>query len=177
MPGQTRWLLLLRGINVGGHHPVPMSQLRELLERVLGCKEVATYLQSGNVVCTGPSELAPEQVAATIEARFGFAVPVATRPSEELRDTVAANPFAGAPAEQLHVAFLAAPLPESVLEKLQSKAAGEEQMAAKGRELFLNLPHGFGRSKLALACTAPGVPGHPTVRSWNTVRQLQRMLA
>ncbi len=154
-----------------------MKELRDLLERELRCADAATYIQSGNVVCTGPPELARERVAAAIEARFGFAVPVAMRTFEEVRATVAANPFAGAPAEQLHVVFLAAPLPASILEKLQAKRAGEEQLAGIGRELFLHLPGGFGRSKLALACTASGIPGDPTVRSWKTVLQLLSMLA
>lgn len=174
--GQTRWLVLLRGVNVGGRHPVAMAALRELFERELGCTEVATYIQSGNLVCYGPSAMAPEQVAAAIERHFGFAVPVAMRGREELRAMATANPFAADPADQLHVVFLAAPLADAVLEKLKSRRAGEEQIAAIGRELFLQLPHGFGRSKLALGCTAPGVPGDPTVRNWKTVLQLLRML-
>ncbi len=153
-----------------------MPALRELFERELGCTDVSTYIQSGNLMCTGPPELRPEQVAAAIGVHFGFAVPVAMRGRAELRDTVAANPFAAAPAEQLHVVFLTASLSAAVLGRLQSKCAGEEQFAALGRELFLRLPDGFGRSKLALGCTAPGVPGEPTVRNWKTVLQLLRML-
>ncbi len=161
---------------MGGRHPVAMAALREVFGRELGCTEVATYIQSGNLVCCGPSVMAREQVAVAIERRFGFAVPVAMRGREELRAMVAANPFALAPADELHVVFFAAPLPDAVFQKLKSRRAGEEQVAAIGRELFLQLPHGFGRSKLALSCTAPGVPGDPTARNWKTVLQLLRML-
>ena len=44
----TRYLLLLRGINVGGRNKVPMAALRELLE-THGHTKVSTYIASGNV--------------------------------------------------------------------------------------------------------------------------------
>jgi uncharacterized protein (DUF1697 family) len=55
----TRYLVLLRGINVGGKNKVPMARLRELLEE-LGYTDVATYIASGNVVLSsdrGPNEI------------------------------------------------------------------------------------------------------------------------
>ncbi|MBA3266271.1 MAG: DUF1697 domain-containing protein, partial [Nocardioidaceae bacterium] len=42
-------VVLLRGINVGGRHKLPMPLLRETCES-LGCTDVTTYIQSGNVV-------------------------------------------------------------------------------------------------------------------------------
>ena len=40
---------LLRGINVGGRNKVAMADLREIMAS-LGHTDVATYIQSGNVV-------------------------------------------------------------------------------------------------------------------------------
>jgi uncharacterized protein (DUF1697 family) len=40
---------LMRGINVGGKHILPMQEFRNLLSE-LGCEDVATYIQSGNAV-------------------------------------------------------------------------------------------------------------------------------
>jgi uncharacterized protein (DUF1697 family) len=45
----TRYLVLLRGINVGGKNKVPMAQLRTLLEE-LGYSDVSTYIASGNAL-------------------------------------------------------------------------------------------------------------------------------
>ena len=39
---------LLRGVNVGGKNPLPMAELAGLFT-ALGCREVRTYIQSGNV--------------------------------------------------------------------------------------------------------------------------------
>lgn len=43
------YIVLFRGINVGGNNKVSMAQLKEVLE-TLGCKNVKTYINSGNVV-------------------------------------------------------------------------------------------------------------------------------
>ena len=45
----TKYVVLLRGINVGGKNPVPMARLREMLGE-LGYEDVVTYIASGNVV-------------------------------------------------------------------------------------------------------------------------------
>jgi len=71
----TRYLVLLRGINVGGKNGVPMGRLRALLEE-LGYADVATYIASGNVIlssdgscstplCTGVGSVGPYQITST----------------------------------------------------------------------------------------------------------------
>ena len=51
----TTYLVLLRGINVGGKNKVPMARLRELLEE-LGYSDVSTYIASGNVILSSDSQ-------------------------------------------------------------------------------------------------------------------------
>jgi len=73
----TTYLVLLRGINVGGRNKVPMAALRELLEE-LGYSDVATYIASGNVILR--SDRSAGEVKETIEA----ALPKAFRLDSEL---------------------------------------------------------------------------------------------
>lgn len=61
----TTYLVLLRGINVGGKNRVPMASLRELLEE-LGYADVSTYIASGNVILR--SDRAPGAIKRDIEA-------------------------------------------------------------------------------------------------------------
>ncbi len=61
----TSYLVLLRGINVGGKNKVPMPALRKLLED-LGFENVSTYIASGNVFLD--SDLSASKVASKIEA-------------------------------------------------------------------------------------------------------------
>ncbi len=58
-------ITLIRGINVGGHHKLPMKELRDLLEES-GLKNVRTYIQTGNVVFQR-EDSEPGQLAETIQ--------------------------------------------------------------------------------------------------------------
>ena len=62
---RTSYLVLLRGINVGGKNKVPMAPLRALLED-LGYSNVATYIASGNVILS--SDMQPTEIKRQIEA-------------------------------------------------------------------------------------------------------------
>ena len=73
----TRYLVLLRGINVGGRNNVPMAPLRELLERHRHTN-VSTYIASGNVI------LSSEQSAATIQRELEEALPKTFKLDSEL---------------------------------------------------------------------------------------------
>lgn len=103
---------LLRGINVGRNNRISMARLRELVE-ALGCEEVRTYVQSGNVVFA--SAAAPERSARDIEdsiaRQLGLAVSVLVRTGDELATVVAANPLADVATDPARhfVAFLSAP--------------------------------------------------------------------
>jgi uncharacterized protein (DUF1697 family) len=59
------YLVLLRGINVGGKNKVPMAGLRKCLEE-LGFSNVSTYIASGNVILK--SDKHAEEIQAQIEA-------------------------------------------------------------------------------------------------------------
>ncbi len=61
------YLVLLRGINVGGKNRVPMAALRTLLEG-MGYSKVSTYIASGNVLLE--SDKRPAAIKAQIERRY-----------------------------------------------------------------------------------------------------------
>ncbi|MFL5676998.1 MAG: DUF1697 domain-containing protein [Chloroflexota bacterium] len=73
----TRYLVLLRGINVGGRNKVPMAALRELLESH-GHTKVSTYIASGNVIVTS------DQRAAAIKQELEEALPKTFKLDSEL---------------------------------------------------------------------------------------------
>ena len=82
----TVFISLLRGINVGGHKRIAMTDLVQLCTS-LGFDNVRTYLQSGNVLFGSP-ERDPGRLSAmiseNISAKFGFSVNVILRTSDEL---------------------------------------------------------------------------------------------
>jgi uncharacterized protein (DUF1697 family) len=74
---RTTYLVLLRGINVGGKNKVPMAPLRELLEE-LGYADVSTYIASGNVIFSS------DRAASTIKRQIEAALPKAFKLDSEL---------------------------------------------------------------------------------------------
>ena len=74
------FIAFFRGINVGGNNVIPMAELRNILTE-LGCRRVATYIQSGNAVFQS-TESDPEalgrSIAAAVGERAGFAPGVIT---------------------------------------------------------------------------------------------------
>jgi uncharacterized protein (DUF1697 family) len=175
----TRYVALLRGINVGKARQVDMPRLREVLTG-RGHEEVRTHLRSGNVILG--SRLGEEELAAdlehAIESEFGFAVPVVVRTGAEIAAVVAGDPFATVatdPARYLVTFLPRAPAPDRV-DALPPVEGGGEYLV-RGRELYLWLPDGIANTPLAAWKwdRLLGVEG--TGRNWNTVTKLAELTA
>lgn len=72
------WIVLLRGIYVGGKNLLPMQALRATLEST-GFAQVRTYIQSGNCVLSAPADdnrVVADQIKTLIDQRFGISLPV-----------------------------------------------------------------------------------------------------
>ncbi|MGH9460071.1 MAG: DUF1697 domain-containing protein [Vicinamibacteria bacterium] len=160
------FVAFLRAVNVGGTGKLAMSELRELCEDA-GFENVATYIQSGNLVLT--SKLAAAKVKQKLEAvlkkKMGKPVGVFLRTPAELEAVVGRNPFKRAAPHQLLVLFLDRAPPKNAIASLE--IPGREEVKLSGREVFIHYPDGMGRSKLKtpFAETATG-------RNLNTVRKL-----
>jgi uncharacterized protein (DUF1697 family) len=172
-------VVLLRGVNLGKRR-VSMAELRKLLEG-LGYTDVSTYVQSGNAVLTS-KKTDESRIAADVESEltkaFGFAVPVVVRKRADLATVVKKNPFPDAATDptKLHVTFLAEPLDSAWLGDLDTANFAPEEFTARKREVYLSLPSGLGRSKLAVA-VEKALRGKGTTRNWRTVTALLDMVS
>lgn len=176
-----RYIAFLRGINVSGHRPVPMADLRALLVS-RGFDHVSTYLQSGNVLFdterTDREELEGE-LAAAIEERFGFDVPVLLRSPEELAAVLEADPLPHALAmpSRYHVCFLSGQADAAVLEGIEASRYAPDEFRRGDRCLYLWYPEGAHVSKLTNAFWERHLGLTATSRNWNTVTRLREMAA
>jgi uncharacterized protein (DUF1697 family) len=172
----ARIVALLRGVNIGKRQ-LPMAGLRAGLEAV-GCTDVATYVQSGNVVLTQPAS-AGKDVAGWLEGAIadiaGFAVPVVVRTRAQMTKAVAANPYPDSGGTTLHVIFCSTKPPGLTVDL---GAVEPEHATVVGNDVYLHLPNGMGRAALPALVEKElkraGVVG--TARNWNTVEQLLAML-
>jgi uncharacterized protein (DUF1697 family) len=172
----TRYVALLRGINLGRARQVDMPRLREVVA-ARGHEDVRTHLRSGNVLLDSPlpeAELAADLTAA-IEAAFGFEVPVVVRTGADLGAVVAGDPFATVatdPARYL-VTFMAEPPEPARVDALPPANGGE--YLVRGRELYLWLPDAIQQTPLA-SWKWDRLLGRPgTSRNWNTVVRLAQL--
>src|SRR5262245_13731220 len=143
----TAYVAMLRAINVGGTGKLPMLELKALCEKA-GFLEVATYIQSGNVVFRSqrgePS--GKKRLEQSLAERMGKPIGVHVRSREEIDAVLKHNPFPSAPPNRVIVFFLEAPLTSGVLSALE--APGGEEVVPHGRELFVYYPLGQGQSEL-----------------------------
>ena len=174
----TAMVALLRGINVGGKAKLAMADLREI---VTGCGygDVRTYIQSGNVVFASPSR-DPEQAAGTlrdaIAAGSSVRPEIVVRTCSQLVAAIERNPFLarGEDPAKLHVVFVGGSGRVTLgLDDLGRYAPDE--VAVEGHEVFLFLPNGLGRSKLAADVDRRLKPSG-TTRNWRTVTKLAEMV-
>ena len=179
-PRGTRMVALLRGINVGGRRPVPMAELRALASAA-GFAEVATHIQSGNLVFRAgdTTAAAADTLERAIARHFGFPVDVVVRTADEWARYVAGNPFRDAAKERPSHLLLALarrpPHPEAAT-RLRARATLGERIALDGDALWLDYVGGVGRSKLTPAVLDRAAGAAVTARNWTTVLKLAELL-
>ncbi len=172
------YIALLRGINVGGHRRVGMPALAKVFTE-LGYEGVQTYIQSGNVVFWA-HVVDGAGIEAAIEARFGFPVQVALRTGTEWARTIFGNPYplqAAADGSKVHLALLSAEPDAEGVASLQAVPRGLDNWHLDGRNLYLDLPNGGGRTRLDHGTLERRLGIQVTVRNWKTVEALGKLLS
>lgn len=175
------YIALWRGLNVGGHGKAPMAQLRAMLEE-MGFSQVKTYVQSGNAVFRSEGKADAAAIAKAFSKAFGFSARVFLFEGEAWAKLVAANPYAKATSDPktLHLFVMEGKPAAAQMNALDEKLAGltgkqaEDEYALKGGALYLHVPNGLGRSKLA-AMLERTLKVEMTGRNWRTVLTLQEM--
>lgn len=172
------FVALFSGINVGGNRIVKMAELRAFFEE-LGFGNVASYIQSGNVVFEADAIDAAAltaKIEAAFEERWGFHSRIMVRDLGWFETVLAENPYpeiADDPTK-LHVSALERMPTADEIARLTERCAGPERFEVKGNALYLHAPDGLGKSKFAEVLPRTlKVPG--TMRNWRTVLTLLEM--
>lgn len=169
-------IALLRGINVGGHNLIGMSDLRDFLEQ-LGLAGARTLLQSGNVVFSSRRTGAGLERWLETEARkrFEMSIDYFVRTAAEWDEIIARNPFpkeAERDPGHLLLLCLKSGVDPGNVQLLQEAIKGPERIRAEGKQLYAVYPDGVGRSKLTITLIEKKLATRATGRNWNTVLKL-----
>lgn len=167
-----KYLALLRGINVGGHHKVPMEDLK-LQFREMGFSKVQTLLNSGNVIFEGPAGQGDDfevYLSTRLAERFGFLIPVLISDMEMIKKVVKENPFKHIPIHKdlrFYVTFLKS---SSGIEVPLVALDGCFQIpSTEGKMVFSVLDVSGSKTTDAMKLLEKTFGKELTTRNWNTV--------
>jgi uncharacterized protein (DUF1697 family) len=176
-----QYVAFLRGINVGGKHLVKMDALRSVFAS-LGCKNVQTFIQSGNVIFENAAKdvaALTKKIEKALLANFGFSIPVMIRTGAELIAMVQLNPFQSAGDDGVkYVTFLAIELKRPPALPLCSPANDCAIIHVNGREMFsVGYRLKNGRSGNVMMLIEKEAGKAVTTRNWNTIAKIAGMLS
>jgi len=176
----SRFVALLRGINVGGRNKIPMVDLAECVTAG-GYVDVATYIQSGNVLfsATGDPRAVESDLSGLIHDRFAFDIPVAVRSDAEMAAVVAKAPtHYGDPDYRCDVIFLKHPLAaDEALGSMPPPKDGVDQFSAGPGVIYASRLGARATSSRLGRITASPIYPSVTIRNWNTTRKLHQLLS
>ncbi len=167
----SRYVALLRAVNVGGTGRLAMTDLARLCEAA-GFARVRTSIASGNAVFSGDGTEDEIRVALEhrLRAHLGADVAVVVRTAAAIADALARNPFPDAPPNRVMALFSDGVLPADPLDGVTGLRT--EQVRLGRRELFVLYPDGMAGTRLRIPIERTG-----TARNMNTVAKLARMAA
>lgn len=170
------FIALFRGINVGGHHILPMRELVEILEN-MGLENIRTYIQSGNVVFQCKKNRATglaNDISLAVEDMKGFSPGVLLLGPKEFQSAIDGCPFNSDDGKLLHFFFLSEVPQEPDLDSLEALKSETEEFKLINKIFYLHAPDGIGRSKLVTK-VEKAMKVSVTARNWNTVRKVHSL--
>ncbi len=177
----VQYLALLRGINVGGGNIIKMAELKECFEN-MGCADVATYIQSGNVLFRSEERDATKlvsQIERALSARFAYPARVVVLTHKQLAHVVEHAPrgFGKEPEKYRYdVLFLKKPLTATeAMKNVSIKQGVDTAHQGKGVLYFSRLISKATQSHLSRIIILP-VYQLMTIRNWNTTTKLLALM-
>ncbi|MFZ5858803.1 MAG: DUF1697 domain-containing protein [Chloroflexota bacterium] len=177
----SRYLALLRGINVGGKNIIKMADLKASFEE-MGFSNVLTYIQSGNVLLRSDEN---DKIALTtrieqgLSRRFDFDAKIVAISHKELAAIVRDAPDRfGTDAKKFRydVIFLKEPLtPKEAMESVKVREGVDTAHAGKQALYFSRLISRASQSHLTKIIGTP-VYQNMTIRNWNTTTKLLALM-
>jgi len=173
----TKYIALLRGVNVGGKNKIAMPELKAAFLRH-GFQNVISYINSGNILFD--SELALQAAKSAcesiIETNFGLKITVGIIPAADLVEALKHAPdwWNSGKASKHNAIFVI--LPATAAEVVASVGEGKqgyERVAYHGNVIFWSAPIGtFSRTRWSKVVENKAVYHLITIRSANTAQRL-----
>jgi len=177
----TKYISVLRGINVGGKRRILMKDLVKLYENS-GYSNVIGYIQSGNVIfdsigCENPAENSAK-ISNVIEDKYGYKVPVIVRTVQELKDAIDSNPFLGnndVDIERLALTFLSETPADAKLAIINNYDYSPDRFVVAGKDVFLFIAGKYHKTRLSNQFFESKLELKASTRNWKTVLKIYEL--
>lgn len=174
-----KYIVLLRGINVGGHRKVHMAELRDLLANIGFC-DIKTYVQSGNVVFkvaeTNVKDI-EKSIQKSIIDHFGFEVLVMARTRQQLQKIFDDCPFSEDKKINSYFAILSHVPQEDLVQKAYEKTYDDEEYSIINDCIYFYSEKGYGKAKFSLNYFERKLNVNATARNYKTMLKLLSLSA
>ena len=179
-----KYLALFRAVNVSGHNIIKMDHLRKVM-LANGFKDVATYIQSGNVVFN-VDESNKAKVGKDLEVllykEYGHDVFIFILDKNDLKKVVDNNPYTlpepePSGAKKFFVCFLSGSITPQGIDQMDKFNRSDDVYKGIGNILYLKLSQSAADSKLTNSFIESKLKLKATSRNWNTTLKLLDMLA
>ncbi|GHE97995.1 DUF1697 domain-containing protein [Thalassotalea profundi] len=167
-----KFVILFRGINVGGHNKLPMKSLVPILE-ASGFKDIQYYIQTGNVILSSEDE-PTTRIKKIISQHFNITPEIITLNAEDFFQALSKCPYLNNEGKLVHFYFCKNTA-ELAMEKIEKYQIESEQYSLINNIMYLYAPEGIGRSKFVAnmeSCLGTAVTG----RNLNTINKINTML-
>ena len=169
------YIALLRGINVGGHKKIKMADLKKMFQS-LGCEEVVTYVQSGNIVFKGP-EIKPQdlekRIGKGIVETFGWEVPVLVKTKMELKEIMGNNHYPDdGEAGSTYFVLLQTPPKKPLVDAVRQITYENESFIITPPCIYLQCKKGYGNAKCNNNFFEAKLEVRATTRNYRTMAKL-----
>src|SRR5918994_483018 len=177
----TRYVALLRGINVGGKNLIKMPALKAAFEDD-GFGNVSTYIQSGNVLfdaADADSAKLTRRIEKMLAEAFDYIPTVVVRSRRQMGATVDRAPtgFGSQPARYLYDAvFLKEPLTAKAAMKQLSMNPGVDEAWAGAGVLYISRLRAKATSSRLNRIASLPIYASMTIRNWNTTTKLLALM-
>ncbi|WP_109097100.1 DUF1697 domain-containing protein [Aquimarina sp. AU58] len=177
----NRYVAFLRGINVSGHHKVPMADLRKEMEK-LNFEKVITILNSGNIIFDSAKDDVKnleKMVSDHIEKTFGFPIPTIIRKSETIYHLLDKDPFKDillAKDIRLYVSFLKEDVKTDLLLPWTNDNNAFKIIDKIDKTIISVLDLSVTKTPKGMEALERYFGKQITTRNWNTIKRIEKKL-
>ncbi|MEO1486458.1 MAG: DUF1697 domain-containing protein [Bacteroidota bacterium] len=168
------YIILLKGVNVGGNNRIKMAEFREHLQKK-GFKNVKTYIQSGNIVLSHNASLdeVKKRVVEVLSLDYGYNVSVLVFTLKQFEHILAKCPY-DAPEndKKVYFSFLEEVPDTSLLEEFQSISFPDELFQIGEQCIYLLFQSGYSKANMSNTFIIKKLKVAASTRNLKTVRKI-----